>query len=287
MTSASPLTRIWSPSHQLYVPLGGRTRPKQRSIVQIGDFLKGKQADAPTVSLPAGPPTLDLTAAALSSLRNVYLNQKFGCCVPAGTMHVRGVTSGNASGGASCVTCTDAELEALYRQMNGNFDPNDPSTDTGCDEQTAFRTLMSQGWPDGVKLVGFAGINGADPVLVRKVLYAFENVVYGMELAQEWISPFPSADGYIWGAAKGEKPVPANGHCVPGVGYTKTGVTIDSWALFGEVTDEANAEFTSEAGGGELYVLFAPDTLAKAAAKSPDHFAYDDLAAALASLQAA
>lgn len=276
------LSRIWSPSHQLHIPLGGRTRPKARSLVQIADYLKAGQPDAPLVSLPAGPPVLDLSPLALPSLRNPYLNTKYGCCVPAGTMHVRGVSSGNAG---SCVTFTDAQLEALYRQMNGNFDPNDPSTDTGCDEQTAFRTLMSQGWPDGVKLVGFAGINGKDPVLVRKCLYAFENVVYGMELANEWISPFPSGDGFIWGASRGEKPVPTNGHCVPGIGYDETGVKIDSWAYFGTVTDAANAEFTTEENGGELYVLFTPDILARAAEKSPDGFEYDELANALQALQ--
>ena len=281
------IRRIWSPAHNLALPIGGRTRPKARSLVQIGDFLKKGQKDAPVVCLPDAPPGLDLSPLAIPSLRNMYLNDKYGCCVPAGSLHVRGVTSGNAGGSTdACVTFTDPQVEALYRQMNGNFDPADPSTDTGCDEQTAFRTLMSQGFPDGVKLVGFAGINGADPVLVRKVLYAFENVIYGVELANKWITPFPSRDGYVWGAGSGETPVPTNGHCFPGYGYDAQGVKIVSWAELGTITDEANAEFTTEAAGGEMYVLFLPDTIAKAAAKSPDHFAYDDLANALSALQA-
>jgi hypothetical protein len=276
------MRRIWSPSHQQYVYLGGRLRPAQRSKIQLGDYLRRGIKDAPGISLPPAPTVLSsLQRAAMPSLRNVYLNQKYGCCVPAGSMHVRGVTSGNGSG---LVTFSDSDVVALYKQMCPGFNPADSNTDQGCDEQSAFQTLIDVGWPDGTKLVGFAGLNGADPVLVRQALYAFENVVYGMELPDAWITPFPSTDGFVWDAGT---PDPDNGHCIMGFGYDTTGINVDSWALFGTVTDAATAELTKPTSNGELYVLFTPDILAKAAQKSPDGFAYADLAADLKALQAA
>src|SRR5277367_1371475 len=250
------LQRIWSPAHQDHVIVGGRIAPKQRSKIQIGDYLKKGVKDAPLISLPTAPDTLlTLGTAATPILRNIFKNNAWGCCVPAGSLHVQGVTSGNGSG---LITAGDAEVTALYKQMCPGFDPANPATDTGCDEQFAFKTLMTQGFPNGEKLVGFAGVDGTNPVLVRQVMYAFENVVFGVGLPDAWISPFPSNDGYVWHSGT---PNANNGHCYIAWGYQPGRVSIDSWALYGDETDEAVAGTTTSAAGGELYVLFLSDSI--------------------------
>jgi len=275
------LQKVFSSYHQDTVIVGGRNVPQKRSIVQLGDYLNQGDGSAAVASLPVAPPTLSgLDVKATPILRNILLNNLYGCCVPAGCLHVQAVTSANGSG---IIEATDADVIALYKQMNPGFDPKDPSTDTGCDEQSAFRTLMTVGFPNGEKLVGFAGVDGTNPTLVRQVMYTFENVIFGVSMPTSWVNPLPEQDGYLW---RSDAPNQRNGHCFIGFGYAPGVINIDSWGIYGAIDDMAVASLTTKAAGGELYVLFLSDTIDKASQKSPDGFAYDDLQNALQRLQA-
>ena len=104
-----------------------------------------------------------------------------------------------------------------------------------------------------------------------------ENVYFGVELPDEWISPMPSSSGFVWDLAGA--PDQNNGHCFVGVGYTAQGVQIDTWGMIGTITWAAIAKYATTAGEGELYTVLGPDGIAKATKKAPNGFDWSQLVA--------
>ncbi len=251
--------------------LGGRTRPKHRPRLMLRDYLKDSE------TLPCGPTQVDYSPPAADALTLIYLNDRLGDCVIAGSAHLRGVTSSNA--GAACVTFQDADIVTLYGAIGGYVD-GDPSTDNGCDEGTALAYLAATGYPDGVKLAGSAGVDATNQEEVESALWLFENLVFGIELPDEWVASMPSASGFVWDLAG--DPNPENGHCVVGVGYTTQGVIISTWGMLGLITWGAVAKYAAPAAGGELHVALSPDAINRATSKAPTGFDFGTLESDLA-----
>jgi len=225
-------------------------------------------------SLPAPPPTCDYSAKATTALSEMYLNNELGDCVIAGIGHVVGVMTGNVG---NQFLYSNNQIIALYSAIGG-YVPGEPSTDRGCDEQTALNYWQHNGAPAGSnQIAGWISVNGADPSEYRTALWLFENLYFGLELPNKWINPFPSAPGFIWDVAG--PPVPTNGHCVVGVGYTPKGVTICTWGMLGLMTDAAIAKYATTAGAGEVYTVVSQDAINKAAAKAPNGFDWSQLIA--------
>ena len=111
----------------------------------------------------------------------------------------------------------------------------------------------------------------------RTALWLFENVYFGLELPDAWINPAPSASGFVWDVAGPSDP--QNGHCVVGVGYTATGITIDTWGMTGLMTNAAVAKYATQASGGELYTVVSLDAVNKANQKAPNGFDWSQLIA--------
>lgn len=236
--------------------VGGRRRP-----VNPPRMLHLHNYGAPSLLAPA---SCDYGPKAGASLRRIYLNDQLGDCVIAGGAHVRGVTSANATGRP--VLFTADEITRQYHAIGG-YVPGRPDTDQGCDEQTAFRYWEKHGWSDGVKL---AGVISVSPARAKLACYLFENLFFGVELPDEWISPMPAASGFVWGVAG--DPNPENGHCFVGHGYDAHGVKIDTWGMSGLLTWDGMATYAvpTNGGGGECYSLLYPDMIAKAQAKAPN-----------------
>jgi hypothetical protein len=127
------------------------------------------------------------------------------------------------------------------------------------------------------KIAGWLAVDGTDAAEVRTALWLFENLYFGMELPDQWITPFPSASGFTWDAAG--PPNPNNGHCVVGVGYTAQGVVIDSWGMTGLITDAAVAKYPITAANGALYTVVSQDGLNRASQKVPAGFDWSQLVA--------
>jgi hypothetical protein len=213
----------------------------------------------------------------------MYDNDTLGDCVIAGMAHVVGVLTGNA--GAPPFLYTKDQIIALYGAIGG-YVPGDPSTDQGCDEQTALNYWENNGaWPpnstppdgDSHRIAGWMAVDAADPSEYRIALWLFENLYFGMELPDEWVNPTPSASGFVWDAAS--DPDPNNGHCVAGVGYTAAGVTIDTWGMTGLLTDAAVAKYASLKANGALYTVVSQDAINKASQKAPNGFDWSQLIA--------
>jgi hypothetical protein len=221
--------------------------------------------------VPTVPSSADYSAKAASVLSNIYLNDQLGCCVVSGGYHVVGTETGNAD---NLFTATDDQIIKDYGSIGG-YVPGDPNTDQGCDEQTALNFWTSNGFANGTKLLGWMAVDGTNPQELMAACYLFENLFFGMELPDAWISPFPSSNGFTWGVAG--DPDPQNGHCVVGVGYDTNGIKIDTWGLLGTLTYDAIAKYCTAASGGEVYVMLTPDQLAKGQQKVPNGVDWADL----------
>jgi len=248
----------------------GRTRPVARCprLTLANYLMRG---------VPAPPANADYSKKAGKALSQMYLNNQLGDCVIAGMAHLVGVFSGNAGGPPAVYD--QSEIIALYSAIGG-YVPGHPNTDHGCDEQTALNYWQHHGAPtpkDNHEIAGWISVNGADPGEYRTALWLFENLYCGLELPNAWINPFPSAPGFVWNVAGPS--VPANGHCVVGVGYTPKGVTICTWGMLGLMTDAAIAKYATTAGAGELYTVVSHDALERATQKAPAGFDWSQLIA--------
>jgi hypothetical protein len=223
--------------------------------------------------LPTPPATLDLSGPATACLREVDLNDQLGDCVIAAKAHVDGVWTGNAG---ALFNASSAQVLAQYEAIGG-YKPGDPSTDQGCDMQTALNWWVQNAAPDGSKLAAWLAVDATNVQELKTALFLFENLYFGMALPDAWISPFPSADGFVWDVSAAG-PDANNGHCVMGYGYDATSVLIDSWALFGHLTFAAIADYCVAKSGGELYVLLSTDMLVKGQQLAPNGLSWSQLA---------
>lgn len=226
-----------------------------------------------TPELPTPPASCDYSSKAIDVLRDMMLNDRLGDCVIAGGYHLIALQTGNASGDP--FHATEKEIVGDYHSIGG-YVPGRPDTDNGCDEVTALNFWKDHGFADDSKILGHLNINASNQHAVKSAMWLFENLVFGIELPDEWISPFPSADGFVWDVAG--PPNPLNGHCVVGVGYNDRGVIVDSWGLLGVITWAALAKYCT-LPMGELHVALFADQIAKGQEKAPNGFKWDELIA--------
>jgi hypothetical protein len=233
-------------------------------------YFKSYRAGLPTIELPS---SCDYSPQALPSLRNIYLNATLGCCVVAAGYHITGTMTGNTG---NLFNASDDQITTDYSGISG-YIPGDPSTDTGCDEQTAIDYWTETGFQDGTKLSGAITIDPENQQEIMEAVYLFENLLFGVELPDDWTNPMPSGDGFIWDIAG--DPDPEQGHGYMGFGFTPDGIPLDSWALFGLMTYGAIKKYCPQSANGNLYALVSPDQIAKGQVKSPNGFAWADLIA--------
>jgi hypothetical protein len=245
----------------------GRRRPVARGPrLSLHNYIRS--------SMPQPPPSCDYSAPAAPALENPYENDQLGDCVIAGGYHVVGTLTGNAG---DLFTATTSQIIADYSAIGG-YIPGDPSTDNGCDEQTALNYWAQTGFRDGTKLLGWLAVDATNQTEVQTALYLFENIYYGMELPDAWLGAnIPRASGFVWDVAG--PPDPQNGHCVCGVGYNAKGVLIDTWGMIGTLTFAATATYAVPSANGDLYVMLSPDQLAKGRKRAPNGFAWSQLIA--------
>lgn len=254
----------------------GRRRPVARGPrLSLKNYL--------TRSLPAPPATCDYTKPASAALSEMYDNDTLGDCVIAGMAHVVGVLTGNS--GEPPFLYNNKQIVGLYSAIGG-YDPNDPSTDNGCDMQTALSYWENNGAlpphsapndADMHHIAGWLAVDGKNPEECRAALWLFENLYFGMELPDPWINPVPSKSGFVWDVAG--DPDPDNGHCVAGVAYSAKGVVINTWGMTGLLTDAAIAKYATSAASGELYTVVSTDAINKVTDKAPNGFDWSQLVA--------
>jgi len=264
------LDRKIMPVKSVIHPLTGRRvffGRKQTPIEIIEAHAKIKDY-LPLESLPTAPATIDYSPEAMAALLLIYLNNVLGCCVPAATEHADGVFTGNAGGPA--IIFTDTQTEFNYTGMSGGeFNPADPSTDQGCNIDTALTYWQANGLlADGShKIAGWLAVDPTNVAQVKSTIWLFGDNVLGLNLPAAWITPFPSESGFVWDVAG--DPDPNNGHCVVAIGYTAVGIIISTWGMIGIMTWAALAKYCASSVGGELYTVLNPDWANQATQKAP------------------
>jgi hypothetical protein len=237
----------------------GRRRPVARAPrLSLKNYLRA--------TLPPAPASCDYSGPAMEALQNIYLNNELGDCVIAGGYHVIGVETGNANGGTPFIA-TSQQITADYSAIGG-YNPNDPSTDQGCDETTALDYWSQTGFADHSKLLGYLAVDPTNQAELMSALYLFENLYFGLELPDKYVNPAPSASGFTWDTAG--PPDPNNGHCIVGVGYNAHGVQIDTWGMIGTFTWAAIAKYCTTSANGALYVLLSQDELTQGQTRAPN-----------------
>jgi hypothetical protein len=246
----------------------GRNRPIARGPrFALKNYLKQ--------SLPTPPERINYVPAAWLELEQMYGNDALGDCVIACMGHIEGVLTGNAG---APLTLSEAAIVDLYSAIGG-YVPGNPATDNGCDEQTALNYWQQRGLngTGAGAIAGWLAVDGSNLAEVKTALWLFENLMFGMELPDAWITPFPSESNFTWDLAGPANP--QNGHCVAGVGYDLTGIRISTWGMLGVITARAIAEYATAKTQGELYTVLSQDAISKATLKAPNGFAFAQLRA--------
>jgi hypothetical protein len=221
------------------------------------------------------PPTCDYSTAAASSLRQMYKNDILGDCVIAMVEHLEGVLTGNA--GEPPLLYTDDQTIAYYSTVCG-YNLSDPSTDQGCDVQTVLTYWENNGAPSGSshKIAGILSVDPTNILECQMAVWLFENLIFGVELPNAWISS-PPAPGFIWDIA-GDA-VPENGHCFPAIGYDSNKFLISTWAMLGHITNAAVTKYCVPSVNGELYTVISQDQINVATQLAPNGFNWAQLLA--------
>ena len=231
-----PVKEIFAPHVGRTVKLG-RNRPKPGRVrLHFGKYT--------TAALPTPPLTADYSPLAATALAEMYGNDSLGDCVIAGGYHLVGVWTGNANAGTSFLATQD-QIVKDYSSIGG-YVPGDPSTDQGCDEDTAEQFWTTTGFCDGTKLLGSLAVDATNQTQCMQALDLFENLYLGLELPDSYVNPFPSASGFTWDVGT---PDPNNGHCIVAVGYTTAGLTICTWGMLGTLTWAALAQLCVQQSG--------------------------------------
>lgn len=259
------LKQIFVPHLNHHVKMGRKAPTTRATRLHFSDYFKG--------ALPTPPASTNYRASATNALSQMYHNDTWGDCVIAGSYHRIGLLTGVA--GNEYIAPSTA-IQKDYTDICG-FNLSDPSSDAGCDMQTAANYRVTTGYADGSKDAGWISINAADKNEVAVAMWLFENLDFGVALPDAWVNPFPSGPGFTWDV-QGDSD-PENGHCFEGVDLATNGIVISTWGMTGTITWAAIAKYAADASGGELYVHLSPDQLAKGQAKLPSGLDWAQLVA--------
>ena len=261
----------------------GRTPPRrEHPRLHLSSFIG--------TALPPPPDPVDYAVPeTIPFLSEVLHNDTLGDCTCAGVVHIVGNWLGNAG---KPINVGPANALWLYERACG-YNPGDPSSDQGGNEQDVMAFVRAHGLDaaGNHKISGFVAVNPAKTTEIMQALWLFENIYFGVALPDRWVNPFPSRNGFVWDVAGDADP--NNGHCFAGVGgsrkfkivgYSATGVIIDTWGLLGTITWAAIARYCVPAAGGELWTMLGPDIIASASQKAPSGFNFAQLTAALPSV---
>lgn len=222
------------------VMLGRVTAADPVKAVPLGKYLTPAR----------GPPaSVDYGAKAGVSLKRMYLNDRYGCCVISSVYHGIGVWTGNDS--PTCQVVSDATIKSVYDKLKAGIG------DSGCVISDVLSYGVTTGYPlaDGsrAKLDGFVAVGNSDKTLVMSWIYLFGGGPVGVDLPRAWTK---GGDGSTWDVpAAGTDAEILGGHDVRAVGYTDAGVVVSTWGGTRTITWRA---FTSTAWVKEMYAPLSP-----------------------------
>lgn len=217
----------------------GRIRPVALpQVLRFASYFDAALATPP-------PATVDYASKASASLRRMYQNDRYGCCVISGKMHQLGVWSANDTDSGGEVQATDQEVVQQYQTICG-------PGDRGCVITSVLDVMRSRGMQAGGKrytIDGYVSIDNTNKLEVQVAIYLFGSLTLGINLPNAWAN---SPDGGTWDVTNTGI---VGGHDVCTVGYNAQGVQISTWGGLRTITWAA---FTSRRWIDETYAQLAP-----------------------------
>lgn len=215
----------------------GRIRPVTRpQCLNLANYFDAG-------SLAAAPPeTVDWSKKAMDSIKRMYLNDKYGCCVISGKYHQVGIWSGNDTGTA--VQGTDNEVYQNYQKICG-------PGDNGCMINVVLDYFKNKGLPfNGQihKIDGYVTADWTNKLLVQVGILLFGGGTIGINLPQAW-----TCSNCTWDVTNSQI---VGGHDVCITGYNAQGVQISTWGGICTITWPA---FLSRKWVEELYFELGQD----------------------------
>jgi hypothetical protein len=226
-------------------------------------------------SLPKAPPLVDWTGKVPEY--GMLANDKLGCCVIAGMMHL--AMQQRAAAGLPVAVPSDGEVIAAYAAIGGYVE-GDAATDGGCNLLDALNYWRQQGLTFGGvthKIAAFAAVRLHDPAQLASAMWLFGGTLdgYALPASVDGASAWKAPTGKLHGRTA---PGSWGGHCVESP-YDKGGaLEVITWGAKMPV----DAGFR-DAYCDESYVVFTPEWI-DANGNSPCGFKRDALVADLAAL---
>ncbi len=251
------------PETQKTFVIGSRKRPNPERV------RRALRMNMYAVAAPPLPPARTFYGnGAAASLANIFGNDIEGDCTCAAVSHTEGIFTANAGGPIFIPTL--AEVNAMYSRCEGP--PGFPAIDEGCDEITVLDDYKTNGLA-GHKAVNWMRVDATDIRQCQTALWLFENLYLTIELPDEWITPFPSADGFVWNIAGA--PDPQNGHAIISTDYNFTApgypkFEIATWGMRGRLTPGALMKYFTSAAGGGCYTILSQESINKAKGRAPN-----------------
>jgi hypothetical protein len=226
-------------------------------------------------TLPKAPPLVDWTGKVPQY--GMLLNDKLGCCVIAGMMHL--AMQQRAAAGLPVAVPSDGDVTAMYSAIGG-YVPGDPATDCGCNMLDALNYWRQQGLTFGGvthKITAFAAVKLHEPAELGAALWLFGGTLdgYALPVSVEGASAWKAPTGKLRGRTA---PGSWGGHCVEDP-YDKAGaLEVITWGAKMPVDYGFRDAYCDES-----YVVFTPEWI-EANGNSPCGFKRDALLADLAAL---
>lgn len=156
----------------------------------------------------------------------MYKNDVLGCCVVSGKQHCLRLWLAEGTG-SDTVTFSDDTTVKNY-ELLGHYNPNDPSSDQGCDMLYAAEVWMRHGiWSDGGKLhkIGIALELESGPGYLNMAQFWYANFLFdgvGLGIGVTPTMQQDFADEVAWDAASYNPADVVGGHFIPAVAREST-----------------------------------------------------------------
>lgn len=189
--------------------------------------LKALMSFMPTATPPRA---VDYYTRARDSIRRVYLNNRYGCCVISGKAHALGVWS--VHDGQPIVLATDEEIKDAYFGICG-------PRDNGCYIPRVLDVMRRGIRFGGVSrtIDGYIALDPHDATQVKVATLLFGGICLAFNVPSQWSAGF--RDGAVWDVYDRMRFV--GGHDVQCVGYDENYVYVSTWGGIAKVTWRAMA----------------------------------------------
>ncbi len=188
------------------------------------------------------PASTNRRARAADSMAQMYLNDRYGCCVISGKAHALGLWSANDSDSGGVIIASDKEIEQQYFGICG-------PGDNGCVITQVLDVMRTRGFMAGGrvhKIDGYCRVDNRNKPLTQAAIYLFGATTIGIDLPNAWTNQS------VWDVTSSRT---VGGHDVTPVDYDEKGVYVSSW---GRIYLMTWAAYQSRQWVKEVYVMLAP-----------------------------